>query len=321
MGQFLMKNPGQFSVKINTIGSSVPSGAYPLWQIVVPSGAAALTADMISVAPGAPFYPSLAAVASRIIAPFNAQLAVAMGGYPLNAVVADPATPGAFWVSTSDANVSTPGAQGATWQSLFNGYATQAWSNTQFLQMALATLQSVTGPVAFGGQTTVPDVALFNGKDALNAETAEGRYVRSIAVSGQARIADLVQDANGRTVSNTTVLANLADIPVNFVSAPQVIQRYYTYSIPHNLGRTPTAFGAKLQCVTADLGYVPGEIMADPVTTDGSYIYAIPVSLLGDNITLVIGGAAISVCSKSNPGNMVITNININNWRILFWAI
>ncbi|MCP1258582.1 hypothetical protein NKW50_08250, partial [Acetobacter lambici] len=196
------------------IGAVVPDGAYPLWQVAVPAGATAITADMIAIASGAPFYPSLSAVAPRIVAPFNAQLAAALGGYPLNAVVADPATPGAFWVSTADANVSTPGADGATWQSLFNGYATQTWANGQFLQLALATLQSVTGPVAFGGQTTVPDVALFNGKDALNAETAEGRYVRSIAVSGQARIADLVQDADGRTLSNGAVLANLADIPI-----------------------------------------------------------------------------------------------------------
>ncbi|GAN66935.1 hypothetical protein [Acetobacter orientalis] len=131
------------------IGSSVPSGASPLWQIVVPAGATTLTADMLSIASGAPFYPSMAAVASRIIAPFNAQLAVAIGGYPLNAVVADPATPGTFWVSTADANVSTPGADGATWQSLFSGYATEAWANGQFLRLAATALQTVTGPVTF----------------------------------------------------------------------------------------------------------------------------------------------------------------------------
>lgn len=141
------------------IGAVVPDGAYPLWQVAVPAGAMAITADMIAIASGAPFYPSLSAVAPRIVAPFNAQLAAALGGYPLNAVVADPATPGTFWVSTADANVSTPGAEGATWQSLFNGYATQAWANGQFLQLALATLQSVAGPVAFGTPPTVPDAS------------------------------------------------------------------------------------------------------------------------------------------------------------------
>ncbi|MFT8419392.1 MAG: hypothetical protein ABF636_11280 [Acetobacter sp.] len=254
------------------------------------------------------------------LGPFDAGFAQSIGGYPLGAVVAG-TLPGTFWVSTAEANVSTPGAQGATWQSLFNGYATQAWSNTQFLQMALATLQSVTGPVAFGGQTTVPDVALFNGKDALNAETAEGRYVRSIAVSGQARIADLVQDANGRTVSNTTVLANLADIPVNFVSAPQVIQNSYIYSVPHNLGRTPTAFGAQLQCVIAELGYQVGEIMGNPCTTDNTYVFAFPISEVDGNLTWKRGNSPISIINKSNITNMQLTNITLANWRILFWAI
>lgn len=117
-----------------SIGASVPKGSYPLWQIIVPAGATAITAGMISVASGAPFYPSLASVAPRIVAPFNAQLAAAMGGYPLNAVVADPTTPGTFWVSTADANVSTPGASGAMWQSLFNGYATEDWANKSFVK-------------------------------------------------------------------------------------------------------------------------------------------------------------------------------------------
>ncbi|MFT9361593.1 hypothetical protein [Acetobacter okinawensis] len=161
-----------------SIGTAVPAGAYPLWQIVIPAGSAAITANMISVAPGAPFYPTLASVASRIVAPFNAQLAVAMGGYPLNAVVADPTTAGTFWVSTSSANTTTPGATGATWQSLFNGYATQAWANGQFLQLADTATQTVTGPVTFSGATLVPSITDFTGKAVLNAVTADGRYAR-----------------------------------------------------------------------------------------------------------------------------------------------
>lgn len=161
-----------------SIGTAVPAGAYPLWQIVIPAGSAAITANMISVAPGAPFYPTLASVASRIVAPFNAQLAVAMGGYPLNAVVADPAAPGTFWVSTADANVSIPGATGATWQSLFNGYATQAWASGQFLQLASTATQAVTGPVTFSGVTLVPTPTDYTQKQAIGASDADARYLR-----------------------------------------------------------------------------------------------------------------------------------------------
>lgn len=93
------------------------------------------------------------------VGPFDTGFAQSIGGYPAGAIVAG-VTPGAFWVSTADANVSTPGASGATWQSLFNGYATQAWANGQFLQLALATAQSVTGPVAFGSGVTVQNATL-----------------------------------------------------------------------------------------------------------------------------------------------------------------
>lgn len=68
------------------------------------------------------------------VAPYSESLAQLIGGYPLNAVVADPITPGTFWVSTAAANVSVPGATGATWQSLFNGYLTQTISDERYVQ-------------------------------------------------------------------------------------------------------------------------------------------------------------------------------------------
>lgn len=242
-----------------SIGASVPDGAYPLWQIVVPAGATAIAAEMISVASGAPFYPSLAAVAPRIVAPFNAQLAVAMGGYPLNAVVADPEAPGTFWVSTADANVSTPGADGASWQSLFNGYATQAWANGQFLQLALATLQSVAGPVAFGGKTTVPDVSAFTGADALNAETAEGRYVKSVPATGQTRITDLVENSDGRAVfgdgTNNPVLPLLSDLP--FTDTTQKIQAFTAYVKFSSTGYATITFPTAFAPGTTPLVLIP----------------------------------------------------------------
>lgn len=161
------------------------------------------------------------------LGPFDAAFAQSIGGYPVGAVVAG-AVPGAFWVSTADANVSTPGVDGATWQSLFNGYATQAWANGQFLQLADAATQTVSTPVAFSGAnthsgaetftgpTSVPSVSAFAGMDALNAVTAEGRYVKSVPTTGQTRITDLVENTDGRTVSGTAaasaVLANLADL-------------------------------------------------------------------------------------------------------------
>ncbi|MGX7346554.1 hypothetical protein ACWM9A_11760 [Acetobacter pasteurianus] len=54
------------------------------------------------------------------VGPFNAAFAQAIGGYPAGAIVSG-STPGSFWVSTADSNVTTPGTDGATWKSLFDG--------------------------------------------------------------------------------------------------------------------------------------------------------------------------------------------------------
>ncbi|GAB32098.1 hypothetical protein BJI49_06610 [Acetobacter pasteurianus] len=54
------------------------------------------------------------------VGPFNTTFAQAIGGYPAGAIVSG-STPGSFWVSTADSNVTTPGASGATWNVLFDG--------------------------------------------------------------------------------------------------------------------------------------------------------------------------------------------------------
>lgn len=101
------------------IGTTVPTGAVPLWSIVVPSGANSVTASMISAASGAPFYPSLPDISPWAGMPFNAALAAAFGGYPLNAIVADATTAGKYWRSTTDGNLTMLGASGAAWVDFF----------------------------------------------------------------------------------------------------------------------------------------------------------------------------------------------------------
>lgn len=54
------------------------------------------------------------------ISPFNQSWATSTVGYRKYAIVSD--TSGNFWVSTSEQNTTVPGADGAKWRSLFNGY-------------------------------------------------------------------------------------------------------------------------------------------------------------------------------------------------------
>jgi len=66
---------------------------------------------------------------SGVFPPFSASFAQSVGGYPQGCVVADPATTGLFWVSTADNNLTTPGAQGASWVNLFAGLVANAGGN------------------------------------------------------------------------------------------------------------------------------------------------------------------------------------------------
>ncbi|MFH7813111.1 hypothetical protein ACH0C8_14345, partial [Acetobacter lovaniensis] len=136
------------------------------------------------------------------LGPFDATFAQGIGGYPAGAIVSG-ATPGTFWVSTADANVSIPGATGATWQSLFNGYATQTWANGQFLQLTNAAVQAVTGPVTFSGITKVPAPTDYTQNQAIGASVADARYVKKTGdlLTG-ALLAMLVNPSSAAGVTN-----------------------------------------------------------------------------------------------------------------------
>lgn len=76
-----------------------------------------------------------------------------------------------------------------------------------------------TGVASANNGMEVPDITEFTGKDALNAETAEGRYIKSIPVSPNKRVTDIWENADGRTVTGdgatNKVLASLTDLPLD----------------------------------------------------------------------------------------------------------
>lgn len=146
------------------------------------------------------------------LGPFDATFAQSIGGYPAGAIVCG-GTPGAFWVSMADANVSPPGADGAMWQSLFNGLATQAALTLEAQQRSSA-------------EQTL--------NTAITEETAArlaAQYVPSVPAAGQTRITSLVENADGRAVfgdgTNAPVLANVADLPLS--DPTQKIQVFTAY--------------------------------------------------------------------------------------------
>lgn len=107
--------------------------------------------------------------------------------------------------------------------------------------------QTFTKTQTFSGQTLVQDVDTFDGKDALNAETAERRYIKSVPATGQTRITSLVENADGRAVfddgTNSPVLANLTDLPLSDASLKiQMFRATVTFSGAEVTVTFPKAF-------------------------------------------------------------------------------
>ena len=68
-----------------------------------------------------------------LVRPFSADFAMAVGGYPLNAIVADAATVGLLWISTAGSNTTTPNTDGAAWQIFgWNQFIKQGWGFSTF---------------------------------------------------------------------------------------------------------------------------------------------------------------------------------------------
>ncbi|WP_278368053.1 hypothetical protein [Acetobacter orientalis] len=70
----------------------------------------------------------------RSIAPYSADVAKRIGGYPLNAIVCDPSAQGVFWRSTVPKNMGAPGAENSGWVLFFDGYATQDWADKRYVR-------------------------------------------------------------------------------------------------------------------------------------------------------------------------------------------
>ncbi|WP_086640416.1 hypothetical protein [Acetobacter tropicalis] len=72
----------------------------------------------------------LQAYQAGMIGQYDATFASHIGGYPAGAVVAG-ASPGTFWVSMAENNMTAPGANGAAWQNLFAQYLPLAGGKLQ----------------------------------------------------------------------------------------------------------------------------------------------------------------------------------------------
>ncbi|AXH72278.1 MAG: putative tail fiber protein [Caudoviricetes sp.] len=171
-----MKSTDDHSIFTTLIGSSASSGdiaTIPATQATAGDGTASLALAfppetfIAQAAGGKPprgadmngflrlLSHAVQALQAGYVGQYNSTLAQSIGGYPSGAIVSGSAV-GTFWISTADNNVTVPGATGATWKSLFDGYATQDWANSWFVKnlggtkgIIGATIDSTTGQPTF----------------------------------------------------------------------------------------------------------------------------------------------------------------------------
>lgn len=135
--------------------------------------------------------------------PFDATFAAGIGGYPAGAIVAGSAA-GAFWVSTADANTTVPGAAGAKWKSLFDGYATQAWATGQFVSSTLFSDTNNIGAAYFGYRTDL-GYAWMNYKNSAGAYAPVVLADRTWVNGSFATLSGLASEAAARSSADTTL--------------------------------------------------------------------------------------------------------------------
>ncbi|WP_291365382.1 hypothetical protein [Acetobacter sp. UBA5411] len=140
------------------------------------------------------------ALQARGISEWDSTFSTDISGYPQYAVVQ---YSGGYYVSTADANTTTPGADGATWQSLFSGYALQSWVTSNYVNGSAASgnfsvqnVQIANYASGLGGVGTYLQVTP-NGADAVafpsvgygnNTWQAKGNYVASNANTSGATV-------------------------------------------------------------------------------------------------------------------------------------
>jgi hypothetical protein len=223
------------------------------------------------------------------LGPFDETFAQGIGGYPAGAIVSG-ATAGTFWVSMADANVSTPGATGATWQSLFNGLATQVALTSEAQQRSNA------------------DQILNKAITDEAAARVAAQYVPSVPATDQTRITSLVENSDGRAVfgdgTNSPVLANLDDLP--FSDPTQKIQSFTAY-VQFSNGTTTIKFPKAFKEGTVPDVFVPS-------TQEQSNKWTFIGILIQSNGTLAITNTGVSLYGVGWGGGSTFANLIENNF-------
>ncbi|MBF0865134.1 MAG: hypothetical protein ABF932_13550 [Gluconobacter potus] len=117
---------------------------------------------------------------------FDAAFQTAVGGYPIGCVIQDATTAGKYWRSTADANLTVPGASGASWVDFFSGVqsgrllsVTNYTANTTYTPSASAT-KILVEMVGAGGAAGGCPAAAGTNYASVSTAGAAGAFIRAL---------------------------------------------------------------------------------------------------------------------------------------------
>ncbi|POF63605.1 hypothetical protein CFR73_09820 [Novacetimonas maltaceti] len=162
----------------------------------------------------------LQAYQSGYLGAWDSTFATAIGGYPMNAIVSGVAA-GTYYVSTTDDNMTTPGAAGAAWQSLFAG-----------LQVALGFT-----PVQQGGGTQQGGNKIYLG---WGQGTYAGRLAYQVDGTDKGPLANH-SDVTDEVTRATTAENTLSAFLVGEISRAQQAEGVLSNSLTGEIARAEAA--------------------------------------------------------------------------------
>ena len=109
--------------------------------------------------------------------------------------------------------------------------------------------------------------------------------------------------------------------PTRYTSLAQTITIAGALTLPHELGVTPGNVRCRLVCVTAELGYTAGQIIASGCfmgkSGAGAGVAVVPDAT---NLNVRFSNAAITTFQVINYTTGANTNITNTNWNVIFVA-
>ncbi|WP_025827549.1 gp53-like domain-containing protein [Acetobacter okinawensis] len=235
---------------------------------------------------------------------FDSSFAQSIGGYPAGAIVSG-STAGTFWVSTADANVSTPGATGATWQSLFNGLAVLNGSNTFTGAQNITGALNVTGTITALVASSTQKITLRRGSTYGGVNSYDGSNWHYLYVNDD----DTVDTAKG-TLAFDKDKANLAG--GNTLTGNQIITGSVRV-MESSLQAVKTVADAWLNAYVTDDGFL--ELDLDILSTGATRAF---LKMDGNGLVTTSGGTLVFTnqfaASLSQAGYQKLPSGLIEQW-------